>query len=531
VPRPALACLALLAAVLAASAAQARTGREGTSRPQATSIPATEPGLRALYPQEQTTVWSGSERAEARRSTALALLEREQRLDPKSGTDVFGLKQGFVTQDPAAAGRADRLLSRAWLGYLARRRGTLEPVDARLVGRAMSVLEQATGGGELALAALELAIIEAMGGWRPVGARLESWTEPAALEAPDPEGGEYGGGEPVQRRKLVADGPQLTLRLVQSYDLSAKYLGVAAPESALKQAVRRFQERHALAADGVVGSRTLAALNEPIGQQLARLRLNIARSEDRQSRSELRRYVEVNIPAFELKLVENGSVVLRSRVIVGDDKTPTPVFDDVIRHVELDPSWYVPPSIVKEVVERAAREPGYLERAGFVWRTTESGRTQLVQRPGPENALGRFKFVFPNHHAVYLHDTAQRGLFGRADQALSHGCVRVERPAELALALLAEQGWDAARLEQAFATRRTRRIELVDPVPVFLDYRTADLDAEGRLRLLPDLYAHDRAERTVFSGKRSIRPKRDDDPTNSATPERLAATSPSVAFD
>lgn len=525
-PRAALVCITLLAAIVAGSAAQARSGREATSRQPTPSVASHEAGLRALHSDEATEVWFGSDRADLRRTAVLALLARERRLDPQAGADTATLEQALAAQGPPSAVRADRLLSRAWLGYLSRRRAATAPIDPGAVRRATSVLDQGIGTGELSLAALELAIVEALGGWRPVGSRLEEEIEPAGLGAAEPEG-----AEPVPRRRIVADNRQLALRLIQSLDLSARYLGADVPESALKQAVRRFQARHALAADGVAGTRTLAALNEPIGEQLARLRLNIARAEGLEPRSELRRYVEVNLPAFELRLVENGSVVLRSRVIVGDDKTPTPVFDDVIRHIELDPSWYVPPSIVKEVLERAAREPGYLERAGFFWRTTESGRARLVQRPGPENALGRFKFVFPNHHAVYLHDTAQRGLFGRADQALSHGCVRVEKPAELALALLAEQGWDAARLEQALATRRTRRIELADPVPVFLDYRTVDLDSDGRLRFLPDLYAHDRAERTAFAGKRTSSTRRDGEPAGSTSTGPLAANMPKVAID
>lgn len=525
-PRPVFFRLVLLAVVVAGLAAEARSGSDLTSRQPTPSTASHEPGLRALHSEEATAVWFGSDRANARRAAALALLARERRLDPQAGTDTVALEQGFATQDPVSAGRADRLLSRAWLGYLARRRAATTPLEPSAVRRATSVLDRGTGVGPLALAGLELAIVEALGGWRAVGSRVEVEIEPAALQATDPES-----GEPATRRKIVAEKGQLALRLIQSLDLSARYLGADVPQRVLNHAVRRFQARHGLAVDGVAGARTLAALNEPIGPQLARLRLNLARAAGLESRSELRRYVEVNIPAFELRLVENGSVVLRSRVIVGDEKTPTPVFDDVIRHVELDPSWYVPPSIVKEVVERAAREPGYLERAGFLWRTTEGGRSQLVQRPGPDNALGRFKFVFPNHHAVYLHDTAQRGLFGRADQALSHGCVRVERPAELALALLAEQGWNAARLEQAFATRRTRRIELAEPVPVFLDYRTVDVDPEGRLRLLPDLYAHDRAERTAFPGKRTV-PARHDEALPAAGPTgHFAANTPRVAID
>jgi hypothetical protein len=463
--------------------------------------------LRALYTQDRELLWTGDAAAVSRRTAALRLLERERRLDPSVKDDVAALARGFEAAEGTSLVRADRALTKAWLGYLARRRGSNELVPVAEASRVQPLLERTELASELGIVALELAIVEALGGWRAVPARLEPLPEPPALEA-------AGIGPDIEppRRRLVVDRTRLQRRLVQSLDLPAKYLATEAPAAVLSQAVRRFQKRHGLEPDGTVGNRTLAALGEPVGDQLARVRVNLARMGAQASRDSLRRYVEVNVPAFELRLVQDGAVVLRSRVIVGDDKTPTPIFDDVIRYIDLDPVWYVPPSIVNELIEREKRNPGYLERAGFVWQNRDAGRPRLVQRPGPENALGRFKFVFPNHHAVYLHDTAQRGLFGRADQALSHGCVRVERPAELALALLAEQGWDAARLEQALATRRTRRIELAEPVPVFLDYRTAELDPEGRLRLFADIYGHDRtastnaAARSGDTSPASVRP-------------------------
>lgn len=440
------------------------------------------------------SLWSGSERAQARRAVALALLAREARLDPSVAFDPKLLEQ--IGDDPPRARRADLLLTRAWLDYLVRRRGGLRLGEPAMVARTLALLDSVSTSEPFALAVTELRIVEALGGWQPVSARLEE--EPAPPTAETPQGMEKG---PASRRRWVAERTQLIRRLVQSADLSARYLAVPVPERVLQQAVMRFQKRHGLFADGTVGKRTLAALNEPISEQIARAEVNVLRASERAARSGLRRYVEVNIPAFELRYFENGTLKLRSRVIVGDDKTPTPVFDDVIRYIDVNPSWYVPATIVKEILEKASREPGYFERAGFVWQTGENGRVRLVQRPGPENALGRFKFVFPNHHAVYLHDTAQRGLFGRADQALSHGCIRVERPLELALALLSEQGWTTERLQQVLDSGRTRRIELAEPVPVFLDYRTVELDPEGRLLLLSDLYGHDRAGRVSFEGK------------------------------
>jgi L,D-transpeptidase YcbB len=265
--------------------------------------------------------------------------------------------------------------------------------------------------------------------------------------------------------------------------------------------VKRFQERHGLAADGVVGGRTLATLNAPVSRQIAQVRLNLARTVA--DRSGLPRYVVVNVPGFELKVVDRGAVTLRSRVIVGERDNPTPIFDDRIRFIEVNPSWYVPDSIAPELVEKEELRPGYLAKNGFSWRGgSEPGSlARLVQKPGPDNALGRIKFLFPNHHAVYLHDTPQPKLFGRSQRSLSHGCVRVEKPEALAIALLGDQGWDERRLNAAFASRKTQRVQLDQPVPVFLDYRTAFVDERGRLNLRPDLYGHDRNGITEFEGK------------------------------
>ena len=213
------------------------------------------------------------------------------------------------------------------------------------------------------------------------------------------------------------------------------------------------------------------------------------------------RYVEVNVPGFELRVVDHGEVVLRSRVIVGEKDNETPIFDDRIRYIEINPSWYVPTSIVPELAEKEAQPAGLSGQERLRLARPSSGSQTLVQKPGPENALGRIKFLFPNHHSVYLHDTPQRGLFARSQRSLSHGCVRVEKPDELALALLGDQGWTNLGCIRPTARRKTRRIELREPVPVFLDYRTAFVDEAGRLNLRADLYGYDRDGITLFEGK------------------------------
>jgi murein L,D-transpeptidase YcbB/YkuD len=371
-------------------------------------------------------------------------------------------------------------------------------VPAARVLRALASLDGASVSPPLALAVTELDLVRELGGWREVGTvpGPAPTAPPLAVVSP-----EVDVAPAFPPRKRLPEVGSLRQRLVQSADLSARDLHGTEMDDRLTDAVRRFQKRHGLVPDGVVGARTLEALNSPVRQQIGQVRINLARPAV--NRAGLPRYVEVNVPGYELRLVEQGRVVLRSRVIVGDEDSPTPIFDDRIRYIEVNPSWYVPQSITKELLDKERKQPGYLDKNGFYWRASAEGAPldRLVQRPGPENALGRIKFLFPNHHSVYLHDTPQRGLFGRSQRSLSHGCIRVEKPYELALALLGRQGWDASRLDAAFASEKTRRVDLAESVPVFLDYRTAFVDDEGRLNLRPDLYGHDAGGVIVFKGK------------------------------
>jgi lipoprotein-anchoring transpeptidase ErfK/SrfK len=440
--------------------------------------------------------WTGSRQAEARRAAVLALLASERQAEP-AGADAAKLAAAFQPAKKADPLQAELGLTRAALDYLARRRGD-DAVPAARVLRALASLDGASVSPPLALAVTELDLVRELGGWREVGTvpGLAPTAPPLAVVSP-----EVDVAPAFPPRKRLPEVGSLRQRLVQSADLSVRDLHGTEMDDRLTDAVRRFQKRHGLVPDGVVGARTLEALNTPVRQQIGQVRINLARPAV--NRAGLPRYVEVNVPGYELRLVEQGRVVLRSRVIVGDEDSPTPIFDDRIRYIEVNPSWYVPQSITKELLDKERKKPGYLDKNGFYWRASAEGAPldRLVQRPGPENALGRIKFLFPNHHSVYLHDTPQRGLFGRSQRSLSHGCIRVEKPYELALALLGRQGWDASRLDAAFASEKTRRVDLAESVPVFLDYRTAFVDDEGRLNLRPDLYGHDAGGVIVFKGK------------------------------
>jgi murein L,D-transpeptidase YcbB/YkuD len=198
--------------------------------------------------------------------------------------------------------------------------------------------------------------------------------------------------------------------------------------------------------------------------------------------------VEVNIPDFELAVVRGGQVAHRTRVIVGKEGTPTPIFSNAMREIIVNPSWYVPKSIVeKEMLPKGGL--GTLEGRGFKV-SYRHGQLVVRQPPGEGNALGRIKFVFPNDFAVYMHDTPSRGLFSATHRAFSHGCMRVEAPFALAEAVLGpDSGWTESRVKKLIGGSE-RYINLTKPLPVHIEYFTAYVDEAGRLVQRPDLYGY-----------------------------------------
>jgi murein L,D-transpeptidase YcbB/YkuD len=204
------------------------------------------------------------------------------------------------------------------------------------------------------------------------------------------------------------------------------------------------------------------------------------------------RHVIVNVPEFRLRLVESGHVAHQTKVIVGRTETPTPIFSDEMETVIVNPSWTVPPSILrKEFLPALAQDPYYAERRGFrVFR--RNGQISVQQPPGERNALGYIKFIFPNQHSVYLHDTPSRNLFGAERRAFSHGCVRVEQPFRLAEELLANDGaWSEKKL-RGLVGKGERHIRLRQTLPVHITYFTTAVDADGTLRTFEDLYGFNR---------------------------------------
>lgn len=258
-------------------------------------------------------------------------------------------------------------------------------------------------------------------------------------------------------------------------------------DDALRAGLARFQWRNGLLADGVLRSSTIQRLNISAGERVASLALNLERL--RQTLPGLPdTRVEVNLPAATAMLYRNGRRALRMNAVIGTRAHETPELSSFIDSIVLNPTWTIPQSIVvNEIKPALRRNPRYLKQNKMSWV-----KGQLVQAPGPWNALGRLKFDFPNPYAVYLHDTPARALFAHPERAASHGCVRLERPVELAEALLSgDPDWDLAAINAAIATGETRRIRLGEPMPVVLTYQTAFAEADGSIHFRPDVYGRD----------------------------------------
>jgi murein L,D-transpeptidase YcbB/YkuD len=314
-------------------------------------------------------------------------------------------------------------------------------------------------------------------------------------------------GQPLKPGMTDARVPTFAARLAITGDVDAQaaHAATSSYSGAVVAGVEHFQARHGLAVDGALGPVTLAALNVPVEARIDQIRANLERARwvffDPESE-----FLVVNIAGFQLYLVRRGEVVWRTRVQVGKPYRSTPIFASTMSYLVFNPTWTVPPTILRQdFLPQLARDPDYLakrnidvlDRNGALvkqgaidWSSSQSLSYQLVQRPGPTNALGRVKFMFPNEHFVYLHDTPSRDLFAKESRAFSSGCIRVENPLELAAIVLGEK-WDRARIDALIGAGRTQTVFLDKPIAVKLLYWTAEVDATGRVSFFPDVYSRD----------------------------------------
>ena len=327
---------------------------------------------------------------------------------------------------------------------------------------------------------------------------------------------EAGGGPDVPDGPTIHPGAKdprletLARRLLVSGDISDADMPLSTPEynETLQDAVRRFQARHGLEADGLVGRATLRALNVTIRQRVDQIRVNLERVRwDLDDESE--DLVLVNIPAFKAHVIRDGKIVWTTNVIVGDPETKTPVFRSTLKNVVFNPTWTVPHSIAsKELLPKIRQDPSFFrrgnyelfDRAGNIvdpssvdWSAVERKTFSytLVQQPGPANQLGQVKFMRPNGYSVCMNDTPAKSLFASAARALSHGCIRIEEPLGLAEVLLGRENWTRKQIMSQVESKETRSIILAEPLPVHIVYWTAEVDDLGVMHFYDDIYEWD----------------------------------------
>ena len=297
-------------------------------------------------------------------------------------------------------------------------------------------------------------------------------------------------------------------------------------DEAVEEAVKRFQLRHGLFDDGIVGTRTLRALNVPVEKRIRQIELNLERW--RWLPQNLGNpYIMVNIAGYGLEVVENESPVLTMKIVVGTAFQKTPVFSGKMTYIEMNPFWNVPHSIATEETLKKIREnPDFFTKENMkVFTAGQNGEAvnpasidwsqlsennfpyRLRQEPGPRNPLGRIKFMFPNKHSVYLHDTSDPQLFRKERREFSHGCIRIEKPMDMAeFVMRGSKEWPIEKIKAVLKTKETTVANLPKPIPVHILYFTAWGNGDGTVHFLEDIYRRD--ERLEKALQPKIKPAR-----------------------
>lgn len=353
--------------------------------------------------------------------------------------------------------------------------------------------------GRLRQALARYRAIQAAGGWRPL--HLEGSLRPGMR-----------GGEVIElRRRLAAEaGPAVGIPGdAEHYD------------GRLRRVVEEYQRRVGLVQDGIVGKKTLKALNVPVEKRVAQLRAGLERWRWLPHDLETE-YLLINTAAFEIDLMAGDRSLFHKRTVNGREERQTPSFRSLVTHLVVNPEWTVPRSIaVRDLLPRQQEDSGFLsarqirvyrERGGewlevdpasIDWPRYDADHFPFIlkQDAGSANSLGRFKFYMPNRYDIYLHDTPSRGLFERPSRAFSSGCVRVEGAARLADLLLARTGpWERAQFHRALRREETLTLGLVRPMPVYLTYFTSWVDEAGKVHFRPDLYLRDNRLLSALDG-------------------------------
>ena len=454
---------------------------------------------------------------------ALTLLANaaDEGLDPQQyGAPALERRAAAIASSSAAGERAafDVALSHAILRYL--RHLHNGRVDPRAIGFRMTappkdhdvvaVLRRAVETHQIAAAAATFTPPLVL--YRALRSMLAHYKRLAIDEGELPRA-----SRTVKPGEFYEDRGLLVRRLMALGDLTEPDAPAAAPtyDDVLVEAVKHFQMRHGLLPDGVLGPATLAALRTPLARRVRQIELALERLRWLPD-LDPNRFVAVNIPMFRVwawdVVPADGAPSFGTNVIVGRAlNTQTPVFVEEMQHIIFRPYWNVPSSILRnEILPILRNDPDYLRRQNMEIVSGESdaspvvplssdaltllqrGQLRVRQRPGPDNALGLVKFVFPNDQNVYMHSTPAPELFGRARRDFSHGCIRLEDPIGLAAWVLAGQGWTRTAIEAAMTGPTSRRVDLTHPIQVIIFYITAAVMPEdGTIRFAEDIYRHD----------------------------------------
>jgi L,D-transpeptidase YcbB len=264
--------------------------------------------------------------------------------------------------------------------------------------------------------------------------------------------------------------------------------GDARYDAKLETAIRSFQKRNGMVTDGVLSDAFFREINTPLQTIIRNIIINMERTRWLPIvRSQ--HFITINIPSFTLTVYDQDTVSFIMKVVVGKEVHQTVVFNGDIKYIVFSPYWNVPLSIMKkEILPAISKNPGYLKKNGMEW----NGKT-IRQKPGPSNALGLVKFLFPNSYNIYLHDSPAKNLFGAQMRAFSHGCIRLEDPKKLAVYLLKDDTqWTPEKINQAMHAGKEKYVTLKNPVPVFIGYLTAWVDLQGKLNFRKDIYKRDK---------------------------------------
>jgi len=299
----------------------------------------------------------------------------------------------------------------------------------------------------------------------------------------------------------------LAQRLVELGDLDASQVPVNDIFSTqLFEATKRFQKRHQIPQSGRVDKATLAELNTPFSTRADRIRVNLERGRWI-SQIKANEFIVVNIPSYNLHYFRNGERIWQTNVVVGKDQTKTPIFTRKLRYIEFNPTWTVPRSIIPSIITKTQADLSYFTDRRYYLMNRKGQRVNgdsvnwdkfsknrfpywIVQEPWKNNSLGQVKFMFPNEHAVYLHDTPAKGLFDMNERAFSHGCIRVSNPMKLAEIILSDQGYGASKIRDVVESEKTTRVNVTRDIDVLLMYWTA-FSNDGVAVYHDDIYGRD----------------------------------------